>query len=112
MPSYKDNPPDQEYLNSIKKHTDKGTNKVNLALVAKDFDYASGKSFQKKYAKLKKLVISSTDAAPTQVAQTPPKETTTSTESFMEKLNRLIEENEKEQQQQQQRHGTVEIGGG
>ncbi|KAJ5963918.1 uncharacterized protein N7479_003794 [Penicillium vulpinum] len=55
MPSYKDNPPDQEYLNSIKKHTDKGTNKVNLALVAKDFDYASGKSFQKKYAKLKKV---------------------------------------------------------
>ena len=27
---------------------------VNLALVAKDFGYASGKSFQKKYAKLKK----------------------------------------------------------
>lgn len=27
---------------------------VNLARVAKDFSYASGKSFQKKYAKLKK----------------------------------------------------------
>ncbi|OQE89459.1 hypothetical protein PENNAL_c0014G07457 [Penicillium nalgiovense] len=54
MPSYKNDPPDQEYLDSIKKHTDKETNKVNLALVAKDFGYASGKSFQKKYAKLKK----------------------------------------------------------
>lgn len=29
MPSYKDNPPDQEYLDSIKKHTDKDTNKVH-----------------------------------------------------------------------------------
>ncbi|OQD97087.1 hypothetical protein PENSOL_c013G03144 [Penicillium solitum] len=54
MSSYKDEPPDQEYLDSIKKHTDKETNKVNLALVGKDFGYASGKSFQKKYAKLKK----------------------------------------------------------
>ncbi|KAJ5456289.1 hypothetical protein N7530_011563 [Penicillium desertorum] len=47
MPSYKNDLPDQEYLDSIKKHTDKETNKVNLALVAKDFGYASGKSFQK-----------------------------------------------------------------
>ncbi|KAF7530310.1 hypothetical protein PCG10_003681 [Penicillium crustosum] len=54
MPSYRDDPPDQEYLDSIKRHTDKETNKVNLALVGKDFGYASGKSFQKKYAKLKK----------------------------------------------------------
>ncbi|KAF4766179.1 hypothetical protein HAV15_010973 [Penicillium sp. str.  len=54
MSAYKDKPPDQEYLDSIKKHTDKETNKVNLALVGKDFGYASGKSFQKKYAKLKK----------------------------------------------------------
>ncbi|KAJ5870297.1 hypothetical protein N7455_005238 [Penicillium solitum] len=54
MSAYKDEPPDQEYLDSIKKHTDKETNKVNLALVGKDFGYASGKSFQKKYAKLKK----------------------------------------------------------
>ncbi|CAI7646996.1 unnamed protein product [Penicillium discolor] len=54
MSSYKDEPPDQEYLGSIKKHTDKETNKVNLALVGKDFGYTSGKSFQKKYAKLKK----------------------------------------------------------
>lgn len=28
MPSYKDDPPDQEYLDSIKRHTDKETNKV------------------------------------------------------------------------------------
>jgi hypothetical protein len=28
MPSYKNDPPDQEYLDSIKKHTDKETNKV------------------------------------------------------------------------------------
>ncbi|OQD67829.1 hypothetical protein PENPOL_c003G02382 [Penicillium polonicum] len=54
MPSYQDDPPDQEYLDSIKKHTDKETNQVNLALVGKDFGYSSGKSFQKKYAKLKK----------------------------------------------------------
>ncbi|KGO54501.1 hypothetical protein PEX1_076860 [Penicillium expansum] len=54
MPSYKDNPPDQEYLDSIKKHTDKDTNKVNLGLVAKDFGYTTAKSFYKKYAKLKK----------------------------------------------------------
>ncbi|KAJ5838991.1 uncharacterized protein N7525_004179 [Penicillium rubens] len=87
MPSYKNDPPDQEYLDSIKKHTDKETNKVNLALVAKDFGYASGKSFQKKYAKLKKAhnltnghiygddkpETSSTEAASPKVAQPPPK---------------------------------------
>ncbi|KOS38825.1 hypothetical protein ACN38_g10363 [Penicillium nordicum] len=54
MPSYKDNPTNQKYLDSIKKHTDGETNKVNLALVAKDFGYTTGNSFQKKYAKLKK----------------------------------------------------------
>ncbi|KAJ5824974.1 hypothetical protein N7447_007314 [Penicillium robsamsonii] len=104
MPSYKNDPPDQEYLDSIKKHTNKETNMVNLALVAKDFGYASGKSFQKKYAKLKKAhkltnghiygddkpEISSTEVAPTEVAQTPPNETTKVTKSIMDIVNEHI----------------------
>ncbi|KAF9249378.1 hypothetical protein DTO013E5_4371 [Penicillium roqueforti] len=77
MPSYKNNPSDEEYLDSIKKHTDKETNNVNLARVAKDFSYASGKSFQKKYAKLKKAHNLTNghiygDYKP-EAAQTPPK---------------------------------------
>ncbi|KAJ9485555.1 hypothetical protein VN97_g7800 [Penicillium thymicola] len=94
MPSYKDNPTDQEYLDSIKKHTDGETNKVNLALVAKDFGYTTGKSFQKKYAKLKKAhnltnghiygdympsnsstQTATPETAATDVTQTHPKET-------------------------------------
>ncbi|KAJ5790885.1 uncharacterized protein N7518_007896 [Penicillium psychrosexuale] len=31
MPSYKNNPPDEEYLDSIKKHTDKETNNPEAA---------------------------------------------------------------------------------
>ncbi|QQK44504.1 hypothetical protein Pdw03_8405 [Penicillium digitatum] len=54
MPFYKNKCPDKEYLDSIKKHTDRETNKVNLALVANDLSYVSGKSFYKKYTKLKK----------------------------------------------------------
>ncbi|KAF3013126.1 hypothetical protein E8E15_002600 [Penicillium rubens] len=46
MPSYKNDPPDQEYLDSIKKHTDKETNKPET---------------------------SSTEAASPKVAQPPPK---------------------------------------
>ncbi|KGO77719.1 hypothetical protein PITC_009890 [Penicillium italicum] len=104
MPSsYKNNPPDQEYLDSIKKHTDKETNKVNLALVAKDFGYASAKSFHKKYAKLKKAhkltnghiygddkpEASSTKAAPTEMAKTPAKKTA-ETKSVMDIVNEHV----------------------
>ncbi|KAJ6124238.1 hypothetical protein N7471_011555 [Penicillium samsonianum] len=46
MPSYKDNP---RMRNILKLEL-----QVDLALVAKEFGYASAKSFQKKYAKLKK----------------------------------------------------------
>ncbi|KAJ5373027.1 hypothetical protein N7517_005033 [Penicillium concentricum] len=102
MPSYKNDPPDQEYLDSIKKHTDKETNKVdmlklklqvNLALVAKDFGYASGKSFQKNDIEtnfIDQPEISSTEAAPTEVAQTPPKETIKATKSIMDIVNEHI----------------------
>ncbi|KAJ5502540.1 hypothetical protein N7463_005414 [Penicillium fimorum] len=77
---------------------------INLALVAKVFGYASGKSFQKKYAKLKKAhkltngqiygdgkpEISSTEGAPTEVAQTPPNETIKATKSIMDIANEHI----------------------
>ncbi|OQE25765.1 hypothetical protein PENFLA_c008G03464 [Penicillium flavigenum] len=46
MPSYKNDPPDQEYLDSIKRHTDKETNKPET---------------------------SSTEAVSPEVAQPPPK---------------------------------------
>ncbi|KAJ5214001.1 hypothetical protein N7449_001170 [Penicillium cf. viridicatum] len=137
MPSFKDDPPDQEYLDSIKKHTDKETNQVNLALVAKDFGYASGKSFQKKYAKLKKAhnltnghiygdyrpgnsstkaattEAATTDAATTEVTRTPPKDTLTPEvkqylRSFLEPWAKIMMETEKERDAKER--GTTKKG--